>query len=147
MATIISKRILLVLSFALVLPLWPGSLAAQQVNRISKKELKVLLATAKTPAEHRRLATFYLQEAQRLTARSRYHQEMLALYGTSPVPYEGKFPSGTVGRSHCQKFIQLYSAQAERASSLAARQEEMAKTAERKPQGPGLDWQQEESSL
>ncbi|MDT8069539.1 MAG: hypothetical protein ROO76_15350 [Terriglobia bacterium] len=130
-ATIISTEALLVLSFALALLLWPGPVAAQPVNRISKKELKVLLATAKTPSEHRRLATFYLQEAQRSTKRSNYHKEMLALYGNSPVPYEGKFPYGTVGRSHCQKFIQFYAAQAQEAASLAARHEEMAKAAER----------------
>jgi hypothetical protein len=131
-ARIISTGTLFVLSFALAFLLWPGPVAAQQTNRISKKELKTLIATAKTPAEHHRLAAYYLQEAQRFTKRSKYHEEMLALYGSSPVPYEGKFPYGTVGRSHCQKYIQLYTAQAKEAASLAARHEEIAEAAERK---------------
>ena len=135
-ARIISTGTLLGLSCALAFLLWPGPVAAQPTDKISKKELKVLLATAKTPAEHRRLVAFYLQEAQRLSARSKYHEEMLALYGTSPVPYEGKFPYGTVGRSHCQKFIQFYAAQAQEAASSAARHEEMAKAAERMQQRP-----------
>lgn len=42
------------------------SAAAEKNSALSKKELKVLLKTAKTPSEHRTIAAYYRQEAQRL---------------------------------------------------------------------------------
>jgi hypothetical protein len=42
-----------------------SSAFAQQNPVLSEKELKLLLKTAKTPSEHRRIATYYRQEGQR----------------------------------------------------------------------------------
>jgi hypothetical protein len=113
----------------LLLPL--RATAETQPKTLSKKELKVLLATAKTAADHQRIAAFYRQEFQRLTARARYHEEMAAIYEKNPLSFEGKFPYGTVGLSHCRQFSQHYRAQARQAESLAIRHEEMARGADR----------------
>jgi hypothetical protein len=131
---IISSTVLLILSVVLLFLVPVQSVAIEQKGPISKKELKVLLAAAKTAAEHRRIANFYQQEARRLTDRSKYDEEMGAIYRSSPLPYEGKFPHGTVGLSHCRYWTQLYAAQAKEADSLAALHEEMARAAEQKQQ-------------
>jgi hypothetical protein len=105
-------------------------MAATPPRTLTKKELKVLLATAKTPADHQRIASYYRGESQRLTAKARYHEEMAASYQNNPLPFEGKFPYGTVGLSHCRQLIQAYKAQAQEAESLAVLHEGMAKAAE-----------------
>lgn len=107
--------------------------AAQTSNEtLSKKELKVLLKNARTSADHQRIAAYYRQEAQRLVAKSKDHEEMGAVYEKSPLPYEGKFPYGTVGVSHCRRWAQLDREQAKQAEALAALHEDVAKAAEQK---------------
>lgn len=119
--------------FALVLSSFaPVSMAAENNPVLSRKELKVLVRTAKEPAAHRKIAEYYRQEAQRLTARAKYHEEMGAIYEKSPLPYEGKFPYGTVGLSHCRHWSQLDREQAKEAEALAALHEDMAKASEQK---------------
>ncbi len=67
--------IVLALVFASVYPA-----AAQNKPDVSKKELKVLLKTATQPADHQRIADYYQQEAARLTASAKEHQELAAIY-------------------------------------------------------------------
>src|SRR5580704_9133826 len=45
-------------------------IAADGQPTMSTKELKTLLATAKTPADQQKLAAYYRDKAQRLTAKS-----------------------------------------------------------------------------
>jgi hypothetical protein len=56
---------LVLLSCALVV-----GAAAETSPSLSKKELKTLLATANTPADHQRLAAYYRDKAQRLTEKA-----------------------------------------------------------------------------
>jgi hypothetical protein len=57
----------LMIVFLTLLSFGPAySAAAENRSTPSKKELKVLLKTAKTPSEHRTIAAYYRQEAQRL---------------------------------------------------------------------------------
>jgi hypothetical protein len=119
--------------FALALSsLTSGSFAAEKQQTLSKKELMVLLKTAKEPADHRRIAEYYRQQAQRLNAESKYHEEMGSIYKEHPLPYEGKFAYGTVGLSHCRYWAELDTKQAQQAEALAALHEDMAKAAEQK---------------
>ncbi len=111
----------------------PLATAAAKNNPVlSKKELKVLLKTAKEPAEHRKIAEYYRQEAQRLTAESEYHAEMGEIYKNRPLTFEAKHPYGTVGLSHCRYWAELDAKQAKEAEALATLHEDMAKQAEQK---------------
>jgi hypothetical protein len=111
----------------------PYSAAAEENPTLSKKELKALLKTARTPYEHRRIGAYYRQEALRLTDSSRKHAELAATYEKNP-PFpalEAKhgFAFGQ-GVSHCRRWAKLDGEQAEKATKLAALHEEMAQKAE-----------------
>ena len=127
--TLLPALMMIILTSASFVPI---AVAAENKPSLSKNELKVLLKTAKGSAEHRKIAEYYRQEAQRLIARSKYHQEMGAIYEKSPLPYEGKFPYGTVGLSHCRVWAELDAKQAKEAEALAGLHEDMAKAAEQK---------------
>lgn len=118
--------VLTILSFTAI------SLAANKKPTLTKKQLEVLIATAKTPSDHRTISEYYKQEALRFTAKAQEHEEIGAMYQKNPLPYEGKFPYGTVGLSHCRRFVELYKEEAKEAEALAALHEKMAKAAEHK---------------
>ena len=107
----------------------PASFAEEKQATLSKQEFKVLLKTAKEPPEHRKIAEYYRQQAQRLIATAKYHEEMAEIYKNHPLPFEGKYPYGTVGHSHCQRWAELDREQAKEAEKLAALHEDMAKAA------------------
>lgn len=100
-------------------------------QNISKQEFKLLLKTAKTPAEHRRVAEYYRREAQRLMTESKFHQKMIDEAQGRPLPFESKHP-GAVGVSHCQYWAQLDSKLAQDAEDQSAVHEQMATTAGQK---------------
>lgn len=106
--------------------------AADSSASLSKKELKTLIATAQTPADHRRIAAYYQQQATDLRRKAKDHEEMAGIYQKQPLPYEGKHAYGTVGFSHCRKFADLFIEQAKEADALASLHEDMAKAAETK---------------
>jgi hypothetical protein len=108
------------------------SVAEENSASLSKKQVKVLIATAKTPAEHRRIAAYYQHQALDLRNKAREHEEMAQMYRKNPLSFEGKFPYGSVGFSHCHEFAELYTRQAKEAEALASFHEEMAKAAESK---------------
>jgi hypothetical protein len=45
------------------------------IDHLSKRQLNTLIATAKTPAEHQRIAEFYLSQAQDYVAQSKEHAQ------------------------------------------------------------------------
>jgi hypothetical protein len=110
-------------------------MAAKNKPVLSKKELKVLLRTAKEPPEYRKIAEYHRQEAQRLIATSKEHAELAEIYARNP-PFpamEAKHGSSFgQGASHCRHWTQLYTEQAKEAEALAALHEDMAKAAEEK---------------
>lgn len=113
----------------------PASLAAENKSVISKKELKTLLKTAREPVEHRKIAEYYRQEAQRLTASSKEHAELAAIYAKNPPFPAMEAKHGTAfgqGAPHCNRWAQLDAEQAKEAEALAAIHEDMAKAAEQK---------------
>jgi hypothetical protein len=121
---------------SLVLSSFAASSAADsaQNKTISKKELKVLLTTAKEPAEHRKIAEYYRQQAQRLSASSKQHAQMAEIYAKDPVykSRESKTGDTAMGANHCRKWAKLEAEEAKEAESLAALHENMAKAAEQK---------------
>ena len=108
--------------------------AAQSTPTISRKELKVLLKTAKLPAEHQKIAAYYQQEAARLTQGAKEHEELAAIYKTNPPnpAMESKHGYAVEGTSHCERWAELSREQAKEAEALAVLHEGMAKDAEKK---------------
>jgi hypothetical protein len=111
------------------------SAAAEKNSTLSKKDLKVLLKSAKTPSEHQRIADYYRQKAQELTASSKQHSEFAETYAKNP-PFpamEAKHGSAFgQGVSHCRRWAKLDAEQADKATRLAILHEDMATKAELK---------------
>jgi hypothetical protein len=104
--------------------------AAEPQRPVTKKELKTLLKTASTPADHLRIAAYYRAEAQRLTARSQEHATEAASYEKySPFPaMVERFGTGFgQGAPHCHYWSKQYAEDATKAEAQAALHEDLAK--------------------
>lgn len=110
------------------------SSSAKAKSSITKAELRGLLKIAKTPAEHRKIAEYYRQEAARLAAVAKEHRDLAAVYAQQPPnpALEAKHGSAVEGASHCRRWAELAEQEAKEAASLAELHEGMAKVAEQK---------------
>ena len=102
--------------------------AEEEKPTLTKKELKALIANAKTPDDHRKIAAYYHAEAERLAEKQREHEEDLAEYQRNSSHYPSKYP--TMG-DHCRQLAGYYTLAARKAQALADMHEEMAKEAEK----------------
>lgn len=109
-----------------------------QVQKVpTKKELKVLLKSAKEPQEHLRIAAYYPQEAAHKRAEAKEHSDLAAIYEKDKpfAAMEAKYGKAFgQGADHCKTFATLAADQAKEADVLAAVHEEMAKAGELKGQ-------------
>jgi hypothetical protein len=114
-----SIAVRLLLATAIAMPL-----AQSAVQRtLTKKELKALTASAKTAADHERLAEYYRFEAKRLETKQREHERELAEYYENPVRYPSKYP--TMG-DHCRSLAAYYKMAASKANAQADMHERLA---------------------
>lgn len=97
---------------------------AGQTQGLTRKELKGLIASAKTAADHERIAVYYRAQAQQLEAKHREHEEDLAEYYRNPSRYPSKYP--TMG-DHCRSLAGYYKMAVERAANLAEIHEKLAR--------------------
>ena len=99
----------------------------QQTQKLSKKELKLLIANAHSPEDHERIAAYYRAQGEQLKAKQREHEKELAEYlrnpSSHPVP---KWP--TMGQV-CRNLVFHYSSAAQKAFALADLHEQMARDA------------------
>ncbi len=110
-----------------ILALASSARAAEPAILMSKRELKALLASAKTPEEHMRLAAYYRAEAERLKAKQQQHENEAAEYYRNPSRYPvPKYP--TYGQ-HCRDLAHNYGKGAQKAQALAIAHEAMAAAA------------------
>ncbi len=113
---------LVVLGLILIAYGSPSARASE--SNLSKKEVKTLIADAKTPQDHERLAAYYRSQEQLAKAKQAEHEEMLRRYHENPLSHQlTKWPSPEY---HCSTLIRIFGAQAQRDAILAQRQEEMA---------------------
>ncbi len=96
---------------------------------LSKKEVKALIASAKTKEDHLKLADFYKGEAVRAEAKD--HDEMAEMYRKKPTPMAVKHPEA-FGEGHCKEIARRYRESAAKTQELAAMHEQLAATAEQK---------------
>lgn len=109
-----------------VLAQTPG---AESSGRLTKKDVKALVATAKTPEDHMKLARYFRQEADRLEADAKEHDELAQEYRKNPSPMAMKVPMSGRSAEHCEYFAKSAREAAKAARELAASHEEMAKQA------------------
>lgn len=117
-----------IVALALItLALAPLVRAAEPAARMSKKQLRALITNARTPEDHMKLVGYYRNEAERLKAQQKEHEEEATEYykdpSRHPVP---KYP--TLGQ-HCRDLAYYYGKGAESALALASAHERMADVA------------------
>src|SRR5258708_20876784 len=99
---------------------------AQTPPSMSKKELKTLLATAKTPADQERLAAYYRDKAQLLRAKAHEFSAHADFIPRLPPILESKQGIGCQCAFHYRYFSELYAQEAKDAETLAAKHRELA---------------------
>ncbi len=110
----------------------PGA-NAQHAQKLSRRELKELIATAKTPADHEKLAAYYRNEAESLKTKQLEHEEELQEYYKHSSGSSSKYP--TMG-DHCRALADSYAMAAQKALAMADMHDQMAKEARRNEDSP-----------
>ena len=124
------KRNLSILSLVLIASFLGFAASVPQfAEQLSKKQLDALIASAKTPAEHERIAAYYRGQAENLLSESNAHAKMAVELAANPATNNSKNAHGTV--HHCEYIAQSLKSKAQKAMQLAQQHEEMAKEAAR----------------
>ena len=110
--------------FTLTLGMVP-QLSAAESKPLSHKEVTQLIANAKEPQDHLRLAQYYKSEADTLEAQATYHEAMRESYRKAGGVKNFAGPTQTV--AHCEVFIKSLREAANSDRELAAEHEQMAK--------------------
>jgi hypothetical protein len=116
--------LLTLLSFVRTFPVTAGSKPT-----LSKKEVRALIASAKTREDHQKLVDYYKSETERLEAEAKDHDEMAEAYKQNPSPMAVKHPEA-LGEGHCHEMARRFREAATQATELAAMHEDMAKAAQ-----------------
>ena len=117
-----STVVRMLLAIAIAMP--PAQSAGQQ-QTLTKKELKALIASAKTPADHELIAEHYRFEAKRLAAKQQEHERQLAEYYSDYSTYHpSKYPTWA---DHCRGLAAHYKISAAKATAQADMHERLAR--------------------
>jgi hypothetical protein len=116
------------LILALAIPL-VGAAQNKAPRSWTTKDLKQAIATAKTAADHKNIALYYTNDAERLEAPAKEHVELAELYRKSPNLHEQKHPMSADTAAHCEWLAARYREMAQKDRDLAKLHEEMAKPA------------------
>jgi hypothetical protein len=94
-------------------------------EHLSKQQLITLIAEARTPAEHQRIAQYLQAKAQDYLAQA--NEQMVAAYKANPS-LTAKSQASTI--NHCEYFVQRFKDLAAKSQELAQLHEQMAEEAE-----------------
>ena len=119
----------MVLGAVLVLPTLAAPIYQAQ-EHLTKKQLTALVASARTPAEHERIAVYYRAESERLRAEADQHADMAGRFLSNPATNNDKSVRGTV--SHCISVERNLRAKSVKARVLAEELKRLAQAAEQK---------------
>ena len=107
---------------------------AETSASLSKKELKTLLTTAKTPADHQRLAAYYRDKAQRLTAKAQEFSAQADSLATQTGTIDGKTRVACqIAQSHYRYLAKLSAQEAKDSEMLAAQHEQFTQNYQSNP--------------
>ena len=118
------KTFLTILVSGLVLSV--AGLAVGPAQPLTNKEVKQLIATASTPADHMRLATYFQLKAEKLESGAKEHAGMALHYRAHPTASETKLPGSAPTAAHCEWLSQDMAKAANQARTLAGDQRTMA---------------------
>ena len=100
--------------------------APKSSDLLPSKQVKALVATAKTPADHLKLSKHFNALAAKYEADATEHAEEAKAYRKNPTFMESKNPTGPGTVAHCDRFAELTRQAAKEARDLAAAHEHMA---------------------
>jgi len=116
---------------ALALLTFPGTghsqTATANPNLLPSKQVRELVANAKTSDDHAKLARHFLALAEQYEADAADHKAFAEAYRKAPTASETKRPGGPDTAAHCDRFAKLAADAAKEARALAAAHERMAK--------------------
>lgn len=123
-----SFNVLSVLSLALVMTVAAFAQSpSSKPEHLNKQQLNILIASAKTSAEHQRIANFYEAQAEEFKAQAQEHKAMIAAYKANTSLSNSKNRASTI--SHCEYFVQSFNDMAVKSHELAQLHDQMAKDA------------------
>ena len=120
----ISKPSIAVRMLLAVVIVMPSVQSAGQQQTLTKKELKALIASAKTAADHELIAEYYRSEAKRFQVIQQEHEQHLAEYDKNPARYPSKYPTWA---DHCRGLAAHYKIAAAKATAQADMHERLAR--------------------
>lgn len=107
---------------------------AETSANLSKKELKILLTTAKTPADHQRLAAYYRDKAQRLTAEAQEFSARADSLAAQNETLDGKTRvASQITQSHYRYLAKLSKQEAKDSEKSAGQHEQFAQNDQSNP--------------
>jgi hypothetical protein len=122
--------VLSVVSLALVIAV-PALAQAPSTNakpeQLSKQQVNTLISTAKTPAEHQRIANFYEASAKDYRAQAQEHEAMIVAYKANTSMSNDKNRASTIG--HCEYFVKSLNELSAKSDELARLHRNMAEQA------------------
>ena len=112
------------------LPSWAADKPPMKNGPVmTAKDARALIATAKTPKDHLKLAQYFNQQADQYEAEARDHDEMIEAYRKSPTTRAEKTPGGVGTIEHCEFFAKSNREMSKALHEMGAAHEEMAKEA------------------
>lgn len=126
-----SKIIVGAVSAALVVAFFVSISAAASEKKLTKRELKDLIAHAETKAQHQQIANYFDDEANRFAAEAQEHSELAEFYEKHSAPQPTKFPGTHQTSSHCSAVSKSLSQAADNARAIAAEHRKMADEAKK----------------
>ncbi len=122
------KRTLAVLTFVFAIAVSGfAATTSPSAPALTKKQLNSLIAEAKTPADHQKIAAYYHAQAEQYLAESNAHTKMAAELAKNPATNNSKRAAGTV--QHCEYVAQTLKTKSLQAEKLAGEHEQMARDA------------------
>jgi len=105
------------------------SARADGTKLLKKSELKNLIANAKTPVDHERIAHHFDAEAAQWEAEASTHEELALYYRRNPDPTAWRYSRSPRSFEHCDSLVKDLRKAAQASRDLAADHREMAKQA------------------
>lgn len=100
---------------------------AAHAQALKPTELKELTASAKTAADHEKIAKHYDAKAAEYEATAKEHDELAAEYTKHPSGHDQKHPNMGLTASHCKTIAESSRKAAAAAKEMAAAHRAMAK--------------------
>lgn len=102
--------------------------AAEPKGELTAKQVKALVASAKTPADHIKLAHHFTAMAVKHETEAQEHEALAAEYTRNPQMGAEKHPMATKSAEHCKFFAEHCRDAAKEMRAMAAEHEAMARS-------------------